>query len=103
MTYLNQTPGLLPSEAECLGMITVGTELGCGRAVNPEGVLAAAIHHGLLLGKIEPTGAHRDGTQQRVAMVDRACLSVAPFASHYEPLLECGTSVRTGQTVGLLH
>ena len=102
MTYLNQTPGLLPSEAECLGKIPVGTELGCGRAVNPEGVrcarqgvLAAAIHHGLLLGMIEPTGAHRDGAQKHVAMVDRACLSVAPFASHYEPLLECGTSVRT--------
>src|SRR5262249_44525712 len=61
MTYQNQTPGLLPSEAERLGKITVGTELGWGRAVNPEGVrygrhgvLAAAIHHGQLRGTIEP-------------------------------------------------
>jgi len=38
-----------------------------------------------------------------VAMVDRACFCVAPFAGHYEPLLECGATVRTGQTVGLLH
>ncbi len=110
MTYQNVTPGLLPSEAERLGKITVGTELGWGRAVNPEGVrcarqgvLAAAINHGLLRGKIEKIGAHRDGTQQRVAMVDRACFSVAPFAGHYEPLLECGATVRAGQTVGLLH
>src|SRR3954454_13505752 len=55
MVYQNQTPGLLPSEAERLGKITVGTELGWGSAVNPEGVrygkhgvLAAAIHHGQL-------------------------------------------------------
>lgn len=110
MTYQNVTPGLLPSEAERLGKITVGTELGWGRAVNPEGVrcgrqgvLAAAINHGLLRGKIEKIGAHLAGTQQRVAMVDRACFSVAPFAGHYEPLLECGASVKAGQTVGLLH
>ena len=38
MIYQNQTPGLLPSEAERLGKITVGTELGWGRAVSAEGV-----------------------------------------------------------------
>lgn len=110
MTYQNQTPGLLPSEAERLGKITVGTELGWGRAINPEGVRcarhgvrAAAIHHGLLRGQIERHGAHRDGTQRRVAMVDRACFSPAPFAGHYEPLLECGTAVRAGEVIGLLH
>ncbi len=111
MTYQNQTPGLLPSEAERLGKITVGTELEAGAArsilraskCGRQGVLAAAINHGLLRGKIEPIGAHKAGTQQRVAMVDRACFSVAPFAGHYEPLLECGVTVRAGQTVGLLH
>jgi predicted deacylase len=110
MTYQNQTPGLLTSEAERLGKITVGTELGWGRAINPEGVRcarhgvrAAAIQHGLMRGTIAPIGAHRDGTQQRVAMVDRACFCVAPFAGHYEPLLDCGVAVRSGQTLGLLH
>lgn len=110
MTYQNRTPGLLPSEAERLGKITVGTELGWGRSLNPKGVrcarhgvLAAAIHHGLLRGAIEPIGAHRDGTQRRVAMVDRACFSPAPFAGHYEPLLACGDTVRTGEKIGLLH
>jgi N-alpha-acetyl-L-2,4-diaminobutyrate deacetylase len=109
-TYQNQTPGLLPSEAERLGKITVGTELGWGRAVNPEGVrygrhgvLAAAIRHGQLRGTIEPIAHHRDGTQRKVAMIDRECFSVAPFAGHYEPLLECGTAVKQGDTVGLLH
>jgi N-alpha-acetyl-L-2,4-diaminobutyrate deacetylase len=110
MVYQNQTPGLLPSEAERLGKITVGTELGWGSAVSPEGVrygkhgvLAAAIHHGQLRGTIEPIGHHRAGTQVKAAMVDRACFTVAPFEGHYEPLIECGQRVRAGDVVGLLH
>jgi predicted deacylase len=110
MVYQNLTPGLLPSEAERLGKITVGTELGWGRAVCTEGVrygrqgvLAAAIHQGQLRGTIEPIAHHRDGTQRKVEMVDRACFTPAPFDGHYEPLLDCGTPVRAGQTVGLLH
>jgi N2-acetyl-L-2,4-diaminobutanoate deacetylase len=110
MIYQNQTPGLLPSEAERLGKITVGTELGWGRAVSAEGVrygrqgvLAAAIHHGQLNGTIEPIGHHKDGTQRIVEMVDRECFVCAPFAGHYEPLLECGATVKVGDVVGLLH
>lgn len=110
MIYQNQTPGLLPSEAERLGKITVGTELGWGRAVSAEGVrygrqgvLAAAIHHGQLRGEIQPIAHHKDGTQRKVAMVDRECYTVAPFAGHYEPLLECGANVKRGDVVGLLH
>lgn len=108
--YQNQTPGLLPSEAERLGKITVGTELGWGRAVQAsgvrygrQGVLAAAVQHGLLRREIAPIGHHRDGTQRKVAMVDRDCFTVAPFAGHFEPLLECGAAVRAGDVVGLLH
>ncbi|HVW39552.1 MAG TPA: succinylglutamate desuccinylase/aspartoacylase family protein, partial [Pirellulales bacterium] len=110
MIYQNQTPGLLPSEAERLGKITVGTELGWGCAVNAEGVrygrqgvLAAAIHNGQLAGSIEPIGYHKAGTQLRLEMVDRDCFTVAPFAGHYEPLVECGAHVKRGQTIGLLH
>lgn len=110
MTYQNQTPGLLPSEAERLGKITVGTELGWGRAVNAEGVrygrhgvLAAAIRHGQLQGTIEPIGHHKAGTQRMAAMVDRQCFTVAPFEGHYEPLIDCGQEVKRGDTVGLLH
>src|SRR5262249_16153531 len=61
MIYQNSTPGLLTSEAERLGKITVGTELGWGQAVNRDGVRygmqgvrAAAIHSGQLSGTIEP-------------------------------------------------
>lgn len=110
MVYQNQTPGLLPSEAERLGKITVGTELGWGRAVNVDGVryarqgvLAAAIRHGQLRGTIEQIGHHKTGTQRKLEMVDRDCFTVAPFAGHYEPLVECGARVARGQAVGLLH
>lgn len=110
MTYQNSTPGLLPSEAERLGKITVGTELGWGRSVCHEGVrfgrhgvLAAAIHHEQLHGTIEPIAHHADGTQRMAAMVDRECFTIAPFAGHYEPLLECGVDVKQGDVVGLLH
>ncbi|MBA3709459.1 MAG: succinylglutamate desuccinylase/aspartoacylase family protein [Planctomycetes bacterium] len=110
MTYQNSTPGLLPSEAERLGKITVGTELGYGRSVLTEGVrygrqgvLAAAIHHGQLRGTIEPIAHHRDGTQRKVAMVDRDCVTVAPFSGHFEPLIGCGEPVKPGDVVGWPH
>jgi predicted deacylase len=110
LTYQNQTPGLLPSEAERLGKITVGTELGCGAAVDidgvrygRQGVLAALIRHGLVRGTIEPIDHHRDGTQRRVEIVSRDCFTVAPFTGHYEPLLDVGASVKRGDVVGLLH
>jgi N-alpha-acetyl-L-2,4-diaminobutyrate deacetylase len=110
MVYQNATTGLLPSEAERLGKITVGTELGWGAAAIAQGVrygrhgiLAAAIRHGQLQGTIEPIAHHRDGTQRKIEIVDRACYAVAPFAGHYEPLFECGAAVKRGQTIGLLH
>lgn len=110
MVYQNLTPGLLPSEAERLGKITVGTELGWGRAVRPDGVrygrqgvLAAAIHHGQLRGEIAPIAFHAAGTQRVLEMIDRDCFTVAPFDGHYEPLVECGERVSRGQPVGLLH
>lgn len=110
MVYQNVTPGLLPSEAERLGKITVGTELGWGAAVDPvgvrygrHGVLAALINNGLLKGKIEPIAHHAAGTQRKLEMVDRDCFTVAPFDGLYEPVLECGTEVKKGDVVGWLH
>ncbi len=110
ITYQNLTPGLLTSEAERLGKITVGTELGWGRAVQAQGVrygrqgvLAAAIRHGQMRGQVEPISYHKTGTQIKAAMVDRDCFTVAPFAGHYESLIECGQRVRRGDPVGLLH
>ncbi|MBV8914582.1 MAG: succinylglutamate desuccinylase/aspartoacylase family protein [Acetobacteraceae bacterium] len=110
MTYQNETPGLLTSEAEWLGKITVGSELGYGTAVNPEGVRyarhgvrAAAIRHGLWRGELTRIGHHASGTQVMASMVDRDCFTVAPFAGHYEPLGLPGARVQAGEVVGLLH
>ena len=110
MVYQNRTPGLLTSEAERLGKITVGTELGWGAAVSREGVaygrqgvLAAAIRHGLLEGQIQPIAHHADGTQKMAAIVNPECYIAAPFPGHYEEVLPCGTQVRRGDVVGRLH
>jgi N-alpha-acetyl-L-2,4-diaminobutyrate deacetylase len=110
ITYQNETPGLLPSEAERLGKITIGAELGWGGAVQPsgvryarQGVTAAAIHHGQLRGQVEKIGHHAAGTQVMAEMVDRACFTVAPFAGHYEPFRDCGETVAQGTVIGRLH
>lgn len=110
IAYQNETPGLLPSEAERLGKITIGGEFGWGAAVQAsgvryarQGVRAAAIHHGQLRGRIDRIAHHADGSQRMAEMVDRACFTIAPFAGHYEPLLECGDMVSRGTIVGLLH
>ena len=110
MVYQNATPGLLPTEAERLGKITVGTELGWGAAALAEGIrygrqgiLAASIHHGQLQGEIEPIDHHKAGTQRKIEIVDRACFVAAPFAGHYQPFFDCGVGVNRGQIVGLLH
>jgi predicted deacylase len=110
ITYQNETPGLLPSEAERLGKITIGTELGWGGAVQASGVryarhgvTAAAIHHGQLRGRIEKFAHHAAGSQLMAEMVDRDCFTVAPFAGHYEPLRECGETVAKGTVIGRLH
>jgi N-alpha-acetyl-L-2,4-diaminobutyrate deacetylase len=110
ITYQNETPGLLTSEAETLGKIAIGAELGFGCAISPAGVAharhgirAAAIRHGQLRGTLQHFAHHADGTQILASMVDRACFSVAPFAGHYEKRVACGEMVRSGQTLGLLH
>src|SRR5579875_997304 len=57
LAYQNETPGLLTSEAERLGKITVGGEFGWGAAIQPQGVgfvrrgvFAALVRHGQYAG-----------------------------------------------------
>jgi len=110
MVYQNRTPGLLTSEAERLGKITVGTELGWGEAVNADGVaygrqgvFAAAIRYGQLRAEIAPIGHHAAGTQKCAAIVNFDCYVPAPFDGHYEEVLPCGARVQKGDVVGRLH
>lgn len=107
MAYQNETPGLLTSEAEILGKITVGTELGWGAAVQAAGVragrrgiMSAAVRHQQYAGPEPPPP---DAAQRRAEMIDRDCFVLAPFAGHYEPVRECGDLVSRGDVVALLH
>ncbi len=110
MIYQNLTPGLLPSEAERMGKLTIGTELGWGASCDPngvrygrQGVLSAAIRSGLLRGEIEPIDHHRNKTQVIAEIIDRDCYTIAPFTGHYEPLRASGTRVGQGEIAGYLH
>jgi N2-acetyl-L-2,4-diaminobutanoate deacetylase len=97
----------LYEEANDLGKYSIGTELGHGSSTDVrgvryarQGILAAAIHHGQLSGRIEPIDHHADGTQ---SLVRGAASVAAPYPGHYEPLFDCGAVVSEGTTVGLLH
>lgn len=108
--YQNQTPGLLPSLAERLGKITIGTELGWGESINHQGViharrgvLSAGVRHGQLSPRVAVPSSPYQGTQRLVSMIRRECFSVAPHPGHFEPALECGGPVTRGQTIGWIH
>lgn len=110
MIYQNEYPGLLTSEAENLGKVTVGTELGWGSAVLEDGVafarqgiFGAGVLHDQLRGPIEPIAHHLDGSQRVVDCSPYECATFAPTHGWYEPILPCGTFVRAGETVGNLH
>jgi len=110
INYQNQTPGLLTSEAELLGKITVGGEFGYGEAVYSEGVrfatqgiLVAAIHQGQLRGTIEKIAQQASGQQRKASIVDAECFVPALFPGHYEEVLPVGTLVRRGDICGRLH
>jgi len=110
MLYTNDYPGLLTSESERLGKVTVGTELGWGAAVNEvgvaygrQGILGAAVQNGFLDLDLEPIAHHRDGSQRLVDIAAPPCAVYAPWHGWYEPVAACGTSVHEGDTLGFVH
>ena len=110
MRYQNLTPGLLTSTAESLGKITVGTELGFGRALQPEGVsmgrqgfLTAAIRQEQMKGPV-PENRHTPPAEQILIDASAPGSSVlAPTDGHFEPVVDCGAEVRKGQRIAWLH
>jgi predicted deacylase len=110
MIYQNKTPGLLTSEAERLGKVTVGTELGWGEAVSADGVrygrqgvLSAAARHGQLVGRFEPIAHEADGSQRCAAIVSERCYLPALYDGHYEEVTPCGAPVEEGELIGRVH
>lgn len=110
MQYQNSTPGLLTGLAEDLGKISVGTEMGWGRAVQAtgvsmsrQGVLTAAVKQGQIRGDL-PANRHVPASEQ--ILVDTSHPSsntLAAFDGHFEPTVELGQKVSAGQRVGWLH
>ena len=109
MVYQNQTPGLLTGLAEDLGKISVGNELGWGRALQPggvsmgrQGVLNAAIRQGQLRG--EPMDVNYPAAEQLlVDTSDPASNHLAPWEGVFEPTVRLGEAVQKGQRVAWLH
>lgn len=110
IVYQNETPGLLTSEAERLGKVTLGAELGWGAAVEATGVAharqglrAAAILGGQMHGTLQPIAHHAAGDQVKAEMIDRACFTPTPVSGLYEPVVPCGALVSAGDVIGLVH
>lgn len=95
--------GLLPSHAEALGKMTLGTELGSAAQFNPRvlniaetGVYNVLKLHGILPGKpTPPTKA-----PQVVGATEREDYIMAPVSGVYEPFFDLEDQVRAGQAVG---
>jgi N-alpha-acetyl-L-2,4-diaminobutyrate deacetylase len=105
--YENLTPGLLTSEAERLGKVTVGCELGWGNSISRDGVRWATrgvLNAGILHDQLHPLPLTPAGEPATIVeSIARECTVVAPYRGHFEPVSECGAWVEQGQPIGLLH
>jgi predicted deacylase len=110
--------GLLPSYAESLGKITLGTELGSapqfGAAMlrlAEQGVKNVLRLYQILQGDPTPPGPEgpsgcarpRAPAPQVVAAPERADYIMAPVSGLFEPLLEMGDAVAAGQLIGQIY
>ena len=110
MIYQDDTPGLLTSTAEQMGKITLGSELGHGAAVDAtgvsiarQGILTAAAGQGLV-STPAPANAHcPDEDQVLIDTSDPESSLLAPYPGHFEPVVQLGVKVGTGDAVGYLH
>ena len=108
--FQRETPGMLLTQAHDLGKITIGTELGWGQSVFPDGVsfarrgvLYAAVLHGQLGGALPDDQPFRGEEQVLVDTTKPSCNVYAPCGGHFEPLIECGAFVHKKQIIGRLH
>lgn len=102
--------GLLTEEAEAMGKITIGSELGYGASTDLDGVRWARHgtrnvmrHYGLLdepVVDLTPPGLDR---QRVVSATDIDRYVTAPVSGISEPLVPIGAFVRKGQPVARIH
>lgn len=101
--------GLLTDEAEAMGRITLGTELGYGEAVIRQGVRHAEVgirnvlrRYGLLEGELERARPEGSAPTHVVRAVNLEDYVPAPISGIYEPTAEPGQWVEPGDLVGRL-
>jgi len=99
--------GLLPSYAESLGKITLGTELGSAPQF---GVEMLRLADGGVKNMLRMYGVLADAPytppavpSQLVAATDSADYVMAPVSGIFEPFLEMGEQVEAGQKLGQIH
>jgi predicted deacylase len=99
--------GLLPSYAESLGKVTLGTEMGSASQFTPEilriterGVYNVLASHGIVDASLRTLAA---APCQVVASDEQDDYMMAPMSGIYEPFLEIGDPVAVGQALGQIH
>ncbi len=102
--------GLLTDEAEAMGKVTIGTELGWGEATIHEGVLHAEVgvrnvlrHNGLLQGQMERVRSAGTLPPKIIRAIRLEDYLPAPISGVYEPLVEPGEWVKAGQLLARLY
>lgn len=101
--------GLLPSYAESLGKITLGTEMGSQSQYGPATLkltydgLCNALHTMGILPDLTPTGDPNKPISQLVSSELREDYIMAPASGVFEPFVELGDAIEMNQPVGCIH
>lgn len=102
--------GLLTDEAEADGKIAVGGEFGYGETVNRigvahayGGVLNLLRRYGLLSGEIQKVDSNRAAPPRIVSAPNLADYVPCPDSGIWEPRVDLGQDVRSGDVIGFLH
>lgn len=102
--------GLLTDEAEAMGKITIGSELGHSHGVHHQGLQHAfhgiknvLRHYKMLEGEIVRIAPDRADPPKLVEAVDLENYIPTPFTGVFEPLMTVGSPVEKGQPVGRLY
>jgi predicted deacylase len=102
--------GLLTDEAEVEGKVTIGGEFGSGESVNRVGTLHAhegirnvLRHYGMLPGDIARIRPAAEGPGRLVTAENLADYRPCPRDGVWEPTVDLGAKVQTGDLIGRLH
>ncbi len=102
--------GMLDTAAEDMGRLFISTELGGAGVLSPAtvkiadlGVRNLLVHFGICEGPLVTRAEQGLAPTRMMAVPDGACYTAAAENGLYEPFLEVGEPVRTGQLLGQVH